>query len=192
MTSKLITSALCLILCPLLAAQQVDQAEARRNRVQTAEMVFAYRNSARADNSLSSANSSGSPYELSTIPFQTPVALTPVDPAAWADATIGSTLTFRVVNSVIVRGKADICAGTLIDAKVIRIRKGKLRARHGRTELRVKEVLVGKSIKLELESFPERPAGFVGTAKNLVVLPLQIILAFPVWIILMIACNKEC
>jgi hypothetical protein len=91
-----------------------------------------------------------------------PLKLTPVDPVAWTNATVGSTLTFLVVNDVIVRkgvfnrsSYADAYAGTLIKAKVVGVREGKSRTRHGRAEPRVKEVVLGKSIKLEFESSPE-------------------------------------
>jgi hypothetical protein len=130
-----------------------------------------------------------------------PLKLTPVDPAAWANATIGSTLTFRVLNDVIVRGGvfnrsssyADAYAGTLIEAKVTRVRQGKTRTRHGRAEPRVKEVMVGKSIKLELESAPRGGAQFSGTAKNLVVWsvkgPYMAVVFPPEYVLLAIFCS---
>jgi hypothetical protein len=188
MRSELIASALCLLLCPLLAAQQVGQAESPNGKGTTADTLFAYRDSMRADRS-------GSFYGLSIIPYQAPVELTPVDPTAWESATIGSTLGFRVVNGVVVKGKADVYVGTLIEAKVIRIREGKLRTRNGKTEPRVKELLVGKSIRLDLESSRGGHSRFNGIAKNLVVLPMKAVAAVlqvPAWIILMIACSRGC
>jgi hypothetical protein len=147
--------------------------------------------------------SSGSLYGLSIVPFEVPLKLIPVDPAAWANATIGSTLTFRVVNDVIVRrgvfnrsSYADAYAGTLIEAKVIRIREGKIRTRQGRAEPRVKEVMVGKSIKLELESSPGGGARFSGIAKNLVVWsvkgPYMVVVLPPEYALLLIACSTGC
>jgi hypothetical protein len=60
----------------------------------------------------------------------------------------------------------------------------------------VKEVMMGKSTKLELESSPGGRARFSGIAKNLVVKPLEGVrtvgedaLLFP---LLMIACSTGC
>jgi hypothetical protein len=204
MTSKLIASALCLVLAPLLAAQQVGQAEDPARGVTPAETLFAYRSSMNLLPELgfepAHANSSESLRGLSIIPFVVALKLTPVDPAAWANATIGSTLTFRVVNDVIVRGGvfnrsssyADAYAGDLIEAKVIRVRQGNIRTRQGRAEPRVKEVMVGKSIKLALESSPRRRARFSGMAKNLVVSSVKgvtVIVLIPEYVLLGIACS---
>jgi hypothetical protein len=122
--------------------------------------------------------------------------LAPVDQAAWVNATIGSTLTFRVINDVIVGEYADAYAGDLIEATVIRIREGEIRTRHGRAEPRVKEVMVGKSIKLELESSPEDRARFSGIAKNLVVWSVKgpyMVVVLPIeYVVLLIACTRGC
>jgi hypothetical protein len=90
-------------------------------------------------------------------------------------------VTFRVVRNVIVRGGvfnrssyyADAYGGTLIEGKVIRIREGNLQTHDGRTEPRVKEVLVGKHIKLELESSPADHERFNGIAGNVVLWPVH-------------------
>lgn len=194
MTSKLIASALCLVLCPLLAAQQVGQAEDPARGVTPAETLFAYRGSI---NLLAELGFASSPNGLSITPFAVPLKLIPVDPAAWANATIGSTLTFRVVSDVIiVRGVssyADAYAGDLIEAKVIRMREGKIRSRHGRTEPRVKEVMVGKYIRLELENSPGGHR-FSGIAKNLIVWPVKgvkIVVLIPEYVLLGIVCSTS-
>jgi hypothetical protein len=205
MTSKPIAYALCLVLAPLLAAQQVGQAEDPARGVTPAETLFAYRSSMNLLAELgfepAHADSSGSLYGLSIIPFEVALKLAPVDQAAWVNATIGSTLTFRVVNDVIVRGVfnrssyADAYAGDLIEAKVIRVRKGKVRTRYGRAEPRVKEVMVGKSIKLELESSPGGRARFNVIAKNLVgwsVKGVTIVVLIPEYVLLGIACSTGC
>lgn len=173
MTSKLIASALCLVLSPLLRAQQAGPTEDPARGVTPAETLFAYRSSinllAELGFDCAQAGPSGSQYGLSIIPFEVPLKLAPVDPAALAKATVGSTLTFRVLDNVIVRGVADANAGTLIRAKVTRVRQHKTRTRRGRAEPRVKEVKVGKSLKLELDSSPRGGAQFSAIAKNLVV-----------------------
>lgn len=205
--SRLFPSALCCALCPLLAAQQVGQAEDPARGVTPAETSFAYRSSMNLPAELgfepAHADSSGSLYGLSIVPFEVPLKLTPVDPAAWTNATIGSTLTLRVVNDVIVRrgvfnrsSYADVYAGDLIEAKVIRMREGKTRTRQGRAEPRVKEVIVGKSINLELESSPGGGARFSGIAKNLVVWAVKgpyMVVVLPIeYALLLIACSTGC
>jgi hypothetical protein len=201
MTRKPIAYALCLILCPLLAAQQVGQAEAKARGVTPAETLFAYRSSMNllAEFGFGPAGPSGSLYPLSIVPFAVPIKLTPVDPAAWANATLGSTLTFRVVKDVIERrgvsSYADAYAGTLIEAKVIRVREGKIRSRHGRAKPRVKEVMVGKFIKLELENSPGGHR-FKGIAKSVVVRsvkgPFEVVFIPFQFVALGIACSIGC
>jgi hypothetical protein len=112
-------------------------------------------------------------------------------------------LTFRVVNDVIVRGGvfnrsssyADAYAGNLIEAKVIRVRQGKIRTRHGRAKRRVKEVMVGKSIKLELENSPGGHR-FNGIAKSMVVWsvkgPFEVVFLPFEWVAILIACSTGC
>jgi hypothetical protein len=212
MNRLILQAILYITLCPLLVAQQAVPHEAPASVVTPAETFFAYRSSlnlgaelgfdpARVDSSYSPTY--GSLYGFAIIPFEVPLKLIPVDPAAWANATIGSTLTFRVVNDVIVRrgvfnrsSYADAYAGTLIEAKVIRIREGKIRTRQGRAEPRVKEVMVGKSIKLELESSPGGGARFSGIAKNLVVWsvkgPYMVVVLPPEYALLLIACSTGC
>ena len=106
-----------------------------------------------------------------------------------ANPAVGSVLTFRAVKNATTRSGAYVYAGTLIYAKVIRIRQGKLRARNGRTEPRVKEVLVGKSTKLVLQSFPGGGAQFNGVAKNLVVWPVHSVVTVVEDIYLVIGCS---
>ena len=180
MIRKIVQFVICIGLAPLLAAQEVCQAENQVSRATPAETLFAYRISMRSDESVNRADDSGSLYGLSVVPFDLPVELAPVDPAALANATVNSTLTFRVVRNVIVRrgvfnrsSYADAYGGTLIEGKVIQIREGMLRTRDGRTELRVKEVLVGKRIKLELQSSPGGPARCNGIARKVIVWPVQ-------------------
>jgi len=196
MRTAQLTTALCFLLSPLLVAQQDCPAEVSDDGMTSAETVFAYRSSMnREDPSLQNG--------LSMVPFDLAVELNPVDPEALANATIGSTLTFRVVRDVIRRGGpfnksfyADAYGGTLIEGKVIRIREGKLRTRYGRPEPRVKEVLVGKSTKLELESSPGGRARFNGIAKNVVVWPVRAVCTVGEYTLLLILlpifCHSGC
>lgn len=184
MVRRTLQSVLCIVLSPLLAAQRNCPAEYSASAVAPDETLFAYRSSMRSDESVNRADSSGSLYGLSVVPFNVAIELTPVDPAAWANATVNSTVTFRAVHDVIqTRGVfhkssyADVYAGTLIEGKVTRIRVGKLRVRGGTTEPRVKEVLVGKRIKLELESSPAAHSRFGGIAKSLAVWPAHTVTA---------------
>ena len=204
MLRKLLQSALCLALAPLLVAQQIGQFPEPTCGSRPAASVFAYRTSLRSDESVNRVDDSGSLYGLSVVPFELPVELTPVDAAAWANATVGSTVTFRVVRDVIQRGGvfnrkssyADAYAGTLIEGKVIRLREGTLRLRNGKTEPRVKEILVGKRIKLELESSPRRHARIDSLPRNLVVGPVDSVIAVGEGvlfvILLLIFCHSGC
>jgi hypothetical protein len=201
---KLLQSALCITLAPLLAAQQIGQSPEPACGSTPAASVFAYRTSLRSDESVNRADDSGSLGGLSIVPFEVPVELTPVDPAAWANATLGSTVTFRVVRDVIQGGGvfnrksfyADAYAGTLIEGKVIRLREGKLRTRNGKTEPRVREVLVGKRIKLELENSPRRHARISSLPRNLVVWPVHSVIAVGEGVLFMILfpifCHSGC
>jgi len=174
-------AALCIALSPLLVAQQSGQAEESASRATPAGSVFAYRISMLPDESANRADDSGSLYGLSNVPFERAVELTPVDQSAWRNATMGATLRFRVVRNVVVTGGvfnrrsyyADAYAGTLIEGKVIGLRKGRLGTRNGRTEPRVKDILVGKRIKLEMEGCPSGRARFNGLAKGAVVWPVK-------------------
>lgn len=80
MTRKPIAYALCLVLCPLLAAQQVGQAEAKARGVTPAETLFAYRSSMNLPAQLGfepvHADSSDSLYGLAIVPFKVPIKLT--------------------------------------------------------------------------------------------------------------------
>jgi hypothetical protein len=186
---RFIASMLCLALCPLLTAQLTGQFEPPVYRITPGETVFAYRTSIRPDESTNRADDSGSLYGLSVVPFNLPVELTPVDPDAWENATTNSTLTFRVVHNVVHGGGADAYAGTLIEGKVIRIREGKLRTRHGKPEPRVREILVGKRIKLELESSPADHARFSGIAKDVVIWPVHFVASVGEYAYLVIGCT---
>jgi len=120
---------------------------------------------------------------------------------AWANATVGSTVTLRVVRNVIVRGGwfnrkstyADAYAGALIVAKVTRVREGRLRTRRGTAEPRVKEILIDRTVKLELESSPRHGARFTLAAKNLVVWSVKgpfLAVVMPLeYTVLMIGCS---
>ena len=212
MTRNLLQSALCLCLAPLLVAQQAVPPEAPASGVTPAETFFAYRSSLNLGAELgfeptgpdkSYSPTYGSLYGFATIPFEVPLKLTPVDPVAWTNATVGSTLTFRVVSDVNVRKGwvnrstfADAYAGTLIKATVTGVREDKSRTRHGRAEPRVKEVVLGKSIKLELESPPGGRARFNVIAKNLAIwsvkVPYYTVVMVPEYVLLMIACSRGC
>jgi len=199
MTSKPIVSALCMAIAQLLAAQQ-GQGEDPASKVVPPETLFAYRSSMNradfTDSILEPPGIPGSLYGLSIIPFEVPVELIPVDPESLANATIGSTLIFRVAYGVIVKGKADVDADALIEAKVIKIREGKSRIRSGKEEPRVKEVLVGKSITLELENSTGGRARFGGFARSLIAWPpkaLSMVTLLPVeYVLLGIACSRGC
>jgi hypothetical protein len=185
----------------MLAAQNISWAEEPASERTPAQTLFAYNGSfgARQHDSL---------FGNSVLPSDVPVELTPVDPFAFAHATIDSTVTFRVVRNVVVGQYAYGYGGTLIEAKVTRIREGKLRIRRGRMEPRVLEVTVAglletspppapDFLKLRLESSPRSHSS--RTAKRLSTLPLtvplktiHVIVLVPEYVLLGIACSTGC
>ena len=198
MKIKSLQNVLCVVMLAILPAQQISRAEEPVSLGTPAQTLFAYRGSlgARLHAALF-----GDP----VIPCDVPVELTPVDPSALAHATVNSTVTFRVVHDVIVGQYAYAYAGTLIEAKVIRIREGDLRLRQGRMESRVMEIAVAGliesgppprpgSLKLRLESLPRSRSNRV--SKQLITLPLtlplkaiHIAVLIPEYALLGIACS---
>lgn len=204
MISKLFSSVLCMVLSPLLVAQQVCHADEPAPGTSPEESLFAYRSSMDVedftDGIFESRDSSDLQNSLPSVPFELPVELIPVDAEAWANATVGSTLTFRVVLHVIEEHHhskyADAYAGTFVEAKVIRMRESKSRAHRGVKEPRVQEILVGKSTKFDLEGSPRRHARLNSIPKNLIVWPpkvafMAVFLPFE-FVALGIACSMGC
>ncbi|MGA2906063.1 MAG: hypothetical protein ABSE36_00020 [Terracidiphilus sp.] len=208
MISKLFSSVLCTVVSPLLVAQQISHAEEPAPRTSPAEPLYAYRSSinllAELGFDRAQANQFGSQYGLTVIPFEAPLKLAPADPAALADATVGTTLTFWILEDVTVRGGvfnrssvyADAYGGQSIEAKVIRVRPDKARHRKGRNDPHVKEVLVGNYIKLELESSPRKHARSNAIAKNLAVWSVKgpyMVTVVPIeYALLIVACSIGC
>jgi hypothetical protein len=188
---KSLEKVLCVVMVAMLAAEQTSQAEEPVSAGAPAQTLFAYRSSfgARLHDAL---------LGYSVLPSDVPVELTPVDPSALAHATINSTVTFRVAHTVVVGQYAYAYGGNLIEARVTRIREGKLRIRRGRMEPRVMEVTaVGliksnppEYLKLRLESSPRSRSR--RTAMKLVTLPLRVIgivvITVPEDLLLGIAC----
>jgi len=190
---------LCVVMLSIVVAPNISRAEEPASGGTAGESFFAYRSSCRARLLDSLFWGSGA------VPFDVPVELTPVDPSAWAHATINSPVTFRVVHDVIVRHDTYARAGELVEAKVTQVREGELRYRRGRMEPRVMEVtLTGEidsslptSLKLRLESSPRSRCS--RTAKQLATLPLKVVhvagavVVFPVeWVLLVIFCHSGC
>lgn len=203
---SLFFAALGLALCPLLAAQQVRPAIEPVGTATPTETLFAYRSSLnlRAELPFDSSGSdpSGTSHALLTIPYKVAIELTPVDPTSWARAAVGSILTFRVVrNTIVWKGLtyrspyAYANAGDSIQAKVIRVRQGKTPTRQGKAAPHVKELLVGKSLKLELESSARRGPRFSAFAKNLLIWSVKGPVLAAVYLVevplLMIACSTS-
>jgi hypothetical protein len=193
---KSLEKLLCVVMLPIFAAQNISRAEEPVSEGTPAQTLFAYKASFRAR-----LHDALFGYPV-TPPSDVPVELTPVDPSVLAHATINSTVTFRVVHDVIVGQYAYAYGGTLIEARVTRIREGKLRFRRVRMEPRVMEVTVAgvlatnspESLKLTLESSPR--SRFSRTAKQLATLPLIGIRTFVVFpaeaVLLGIACATGC
>lgn len=178
---KSIEKALCIVLLGLGATQRISHAEEKVSKDAGTEAVFAYRsfsNRGLVDYIFPSGSWS--------LPNYVAIELQPLDPSAWANATIGSTVTFRVVRGA---SAASVFNGGLIEAQVTRLRTRKLRMRHGKLEPRVSEVAVGL-VKLKLESTAR--SRFVSTVKRVGTAPLRgvgFIAEIPLWVVLSIACS---
>lgn len=181
---------LCILMAAVFAAQQTGMAEEPVSTGTHAQTVFAYQSSswARAHQAL---------FGASLLPVDVPVELIPVDPSALERATVNSTVTFRIVRNV-AGGYGS--AGTLVEAKVTRIREGKLRVRRGMLEPRVVEVtapgLMESSpppgfLKLRLESSPRSSSS--RRAMKFVTFPLTAIRIFVItpaeWVYLVTLCG---
>lgn len=196
MRIKSFQNVLCVVMLAILGAEQTSQAEEPVAAGTPAQTLFAYRSSfgARLHDSF---------FGNSILPSDVPVELIPVDPSALARATVNSTVTFRIVHNVTDRRFGYGYAGTLIEAKVTRIREGKLRMRRGRIEPRVMEVTVPGILesspppgflKLRLESSPRSRSS--RRAKQLATLPMTvalktiyIVVMLPEYVLLGIACS---
>jgi hypothetical protein len=177
---------------PVLA-QKAVQPDELVGAAKSGQTLFAYTTfGARLDDALTGD---------SILPSDVPVALTTIDPSALATAKLNSTLTFRVAYGL----SSYAHTGTLIEAKVIRLRDGNLQTRSGRIEPRVMEVIVCGLVescpspgflKLRLEGSPRSRSS--RTAKRLLALPLtvplkaaHIALLVPEAILLGIACSTS-
>jgi hypothetical protein len=179
---KQLEKALCIVLLGLGLTQGSSSAQQIISKEAGTETVFAYR-------SFSNRGLGGYlfPNGQWSIPNYVPVELLPLDPSAWASATIGSTVTFLVVRGA---SAADVVNGGLIDAKVTRIRAGKLRLRRGRLEPRVLEVAVDGGVKLALESTAR--SRIDSTLKHAATFPLRgvgVALEVPEYLFLGIVCS---
>ena len=181
MKARSIEKALCILLFGLGATQGIGQTEETVSKDAGTEAVFAYRSF--SNRGLVDYMFPSGPWSL---PSYVPVELQPLDASAWANATIGSTVTFRVVRGA---SAADVFNGGLIEAQVTRVRTGKLQTRRGKLEPRVLEVAVGL-VKLKLESTPR--SRFVSTVKHVGTAPLRgvgFIAEVPLWVVLAIGCS---
>lgn len=204
MISKLVASVLCIVLAPLLVAQETDPCEEPVPGTVHGKTFYTYRSSMNiadfTDGVFQSRDDSDLHNSLPAIPFDVPLALIPVDAEAWANATVGSTLTFTVALDVLEEhhhsNYSDAYDGTLIEAKVIRMRESKSRAHGGVREPRVQEILVGRSTRFVLEGSPRRHARLNSISKNAIVWPPKVafmVVFLPLdFIMLMIACSMGC
>ena len=182
MQVRTLERALCIVLFGLGVTQGTSRAEEMVSKDAGTETVFAYRSF--SDRGLVGYLFPSGPWSL---PNYVPVELLPLDPSAWTSATIGSTVTFRVVRGAFA---ADVFNGGLIDAKVARIRARKPRMRRGRLEPRVLEVAVDGGVKLTLESTAR--SRFDRMFKHVATFPLRgvgVTLEVPEYLFLGIVCS---
>jgi len=127
---KVIQSALCVCLAPLLAAQQVSQRVEQLPSASTPEFV--------------------------TIPKNTAVELSALELVSSATATVGTPVHFVVVHDVVVEGVIVLRAGTRLTATVTRVKRGVPKHNNGKLEIELQDVEIGKSARLSLSMRPPR------------------------------------
>jgi hypothetical protein len=135
MIRKLLHAALCIILAPLLVAQELTQAGAQ----------------------LASANPAEDPAAVPlTIPKNTQIELMTLETVSSATATAGSRVHFVVARDVIVDGVTMIYAGAPVTGIVTSAKRGVAYHQWAGMKIRVKEIQIGSSRKLQLTAFDPR------------------------------------
>jgi hypothetical protein len=139
MIRKLLQSVLCICLAPLLAAQQVAQADSPSSAPQPPPSAQA------------AATAEPAQPKSIFIPQDTRIELVAQDRASLAAARTGSTVRFTVANDVLVNGVVAIHAGTPATAIVTNQRSGshKLR-RDGTVSIRARDFESGTRIYIRV------------------------------------------
>jgi hypothetical protein len=146
MIRKMLQSALCLFLSPLLVAQQTAQPAQ-----QTTE----------GPASSTAANASGTPSEFITLPKNAGIDVVSLDPVSSASTKAGSQIRLRVSHDVVVRNVTVIRAGTLLTGTVTKVIAGSRKNhRNGQIKIRIDrlELAHGQSVRFTGKTPQERLA----------------------------------
>jgi hypothetical protein len=187
MNRLMIQAALCVVLCPLLAAQQVRQETTQKTSVQVGGTVWAY--PTRLDGATKPSDLDG----LLINHDGTPVELTPLNQISPDSAKVGAAIQFVVAKDVVVRGSTTLRAGTRLDCTITKVRSVKLMDHDGKYKLRIKEVAVGDSAKLRLaakpDSFARRGARRMLTSTRSAVGFVEFLPLEAQWLAVVISCR---
>jgi hypothetical protein len=165
---RILQCALCLIMAPLLVAQEISpKAVPTTPATALPPTIFAYPMTSKF--ALFPNRLSG----FASIPSDIPLELTAVNPLEFANAVQGTAIEFQVVRDVSVKGIVVLRAGTRIEGTVSKVHKGKRRIRKGVPAPLVQEVALGKSLRLELRSMPTNRFHFERIAKDVALWTLR-------------------
>jgi hypothetical protein len=184
---SVLSSGVCLILCPLLVAQE------------TAPIA--------PPQPLAKAASQG-------LPFQTPlykpspvatgplpdklmishgriVGLYTLDPISSATATVGSTIRLAAVQDLVLGGVTIVHKGTIVTGTITSVRRGVAGKTEARLEIRASNIPLGKALRLKLEDQPRKTHGEKAREARLWVLGAPIVvLASPLLIAMALEDRK--
>jgi hypothetical protein len=142
MIRKILQSALCICLAPLLVAQQMGQTPVNPVKATPSH----------------GPSTTPSPTTV-TIPRDTKIELVSLDNVSSEFAVAGSPVRFAVAQDVVVDGVTVISAGTPLTGFVTKAKRGVARHRWAGLTIRVREIQAGPGLKLRLgASNPEQRA----------------------------------
>ena len=166
---KMLQAILCILLCPLLVAQQFPAATVTSDAPQTL-----------VPDPVSTA--SGSVPEFVAIPKGTRIELILLDPVSSAECRRRSGIHFAVWKDVVVDGITAIPAGTLVAGTVTRAKQAIPNKRDGSLDFRPKDVEVTQHRKLRLTNSPPRPPKSWAYRRDQVDQTLRMIVTAPLWL----------
>ena len=146
MTRRLPQPALCFILCPLLAAQQVAQA---------------------ASPAAAPPSQPAPAPVYMTLPADAEIELLAPGPTEFAKASPGVAVQFVVDKDVVLAGEIMIHAGVPVTGIVDHVKRGSHRRhRDGEMEIRVTKIVPAEPIELHLRCFEQAGLSGGGNAKS--------------------------
>jgi hypothetical protein len=174
MIGKVLQSALCLLLSPLLAAQHVAQTAASSSSPQPGAPAA------------TSLPATPPVPEAITIPKGTAIGLIELETASSATASKGDPVRYVVAEDIVVDGVTAIRAGTPVTGTVTKAKKSSTHHQEGELEIAVRELALDSQIRLRLtDQPPKSPAEQSAENSELVKGVLLGIVLAPVWIALL-------